>query len=340
VRKKYVGWVSTFLTLGVLGAGTKIYLAHKRCPTTPVDIYALRLPSGAIFLSEDPHNPRLQNYMHHEHLDEVVRPYKTDFEKILALAQWTSVQFQPTSPFPHYPPWDGQVILDRIRGGKTGGFCAQYAFVFGQACQSVGFIPRYLDLAAPENLGGHFTTEVYVPSLHKWVVFEPEWGMYYTDQAGHPLSAIELHEWAIGRRKDPYIEMPKTAHKDTSWIHLFYYFRYYLRNNFLTVPVYVRGDGGQMGFEPYRMIWNDPSLSIDPKFLSDAIPSADAKDFQFPIHAESIPEFTWKKPGDFYKVMASQPVYQLCKIHIPQNRLVRLIKKDFINNPAYHRLKS
>ena len=121
---------------------------------------------------------------------------------------------QPRIPFRIIRPGTARSFSDRIRRGKTGGFCAQYAFVFGEACLSAGYIPRYLDLASPENPGGHFTTEVYVPSLKKWVVFEAEWGFYYVDAHGNPLSALDLHDWATGVRKDPYREVPIQVHHE------------------------------------------------------------------------------------------------------------------------------
>jgi len=332
-------WLLSVLLVGGACVGVKITRSRLRCPRGPVSIYAYRLPSGAIFLAEDPHHPLLQKYQEHEHLVDVIRPYKTDFDQILALAKWASVQFKAGSPFPNYPPWNGEEILQRIRHGKTGGFCAQYAFVFGQACQSVGYMPRYVDLAARDDPSGHFTTEVYVPSLKKWVVFESEWGIYYTDSAGHPLNAFELHEWATGKRRDPLLERPTTVHSVAEWSHLFYYFRYYLRNNFLSVPVFVDRSQGQLGFEPYRIIWKDAYTS-DPAHLADAIASNDPHDFEFALKTDSIPEFEWKKDGDVYQGLTQEPVFQLCKFVMPANQLTRLVKRDFVHNAVYHRLKS
>src|SRR5262245_38060043 len=117
------------VALSVAG-GMKLYNGWRRM--RPVTVYAFRLPSG-MFVAEDSQHPRLKQYLEHEHLDQVIKPHKSDLDQILALAKWTSQQWTAGTPFPHYPPWDAQVILDRIRRGKTGGFCAQYAFVFGQA---------------------------------------------------------------------------------------------------------------------------------------------------------------------------------------------------------------
>src|SRR5690242_14151594 len=134
-------------------ATTTRYFYEQRRANRMETVYAFRTPSGGLFIEEDFQNPKLQEYRRAEHLDDVVKPYKSDLERILALAKWTSKQWAASSPLPNYPPWDGSVILDRIRRGVTGGFCAQYAFVFGQACQSFGYIVRYLDLSSPESPG-------------------------------------------------------------------------------------------------------------------------------------------------------------------------------------------
>jgi hypothetical protein len=87
-----------------------------------------------------------------------------------------------------------------IRAGETGGFCAQYALVFGQSCQSLGYQVRYCDLASAGGENSHFVPEVYLPSLHRWVVFEPQFGHSYMNEQGAPLGVLDLHEIAIGLR--------------------------------------------------------------------------------------------------------------------------------------------
>jgi len=330
-------WVLFVLLAVGMAAAAYALIKHRR-QNRMETVYAFRIPSGGLFIEEDFQNPKLQTLRRRERLDQIVKPGMTDLQKILALAKWTSQQWVASSPLPNYPPWDAQVILDRIRLGKTGGFCAQYAFVFGQACQSFGYLVRYIDLASPEDAAGHFTTSVYVPSLQKWIVVESEWGYCYRDQHGRFLNELELHEWAIGKRNDPILLYPTTKTADPVFLRLFYYFRYYLRNNFLTVPVFVRRKGEQWGFEPYRLAWQD-TYTADALHLADAIASSDARDYLFALKTNSIPEFTWRKKGDFYTELNSLPYYQLSKIHLPHYALVRLIKEDFVHNPLYHRLR-
>ena len=144
-----------------------------------VSIYIYRLASGRLFLMEDFNNSELQNLRRREHLDSVVRPSAGDIENLLALAQWTSKLFPASTPFPNYPPFNALRTLEMIRKKMTGGFCAQYAYIFGQASQSFGFTPSYA-LGSPIDklTDGHVLTEVYVPSLKKWVAFDAQYGYY------------------------------------------------------------------------------------------------------------------------------------------------------------------
>src|SRR5262245_24812699 len=98
---------SFLLALPVVG--TSLWQQHLK--STHLTVFALRLPSGHIFLSEDPQHPRLQELRRQEGLDDIVSHGSTDMEKILALAQWASSLFKATTPFPNYPPWDALTIL-------------------------------------------------------------------------------------------------------------------------------------------------------------------------------------------------------------------------------------
>jgi hypothetical protein len=325
------------VVMAVLASSILAYMDRRQRASEEVSVNIFRLPSGPIFVSEAPDYPDLQALRREEGLDQVVRAHARDFDKILALAQWASRQFKATSPFPHYPPWDARVILERIRHGKTGGFCAQYAFVFGQACESFGFIPRYVDLASPGNNNGHFTTEVYVPSLGKWVVFEAEYGTYYADALGIPLSALVLHQYAVGERKGRVFMAPDQGNPSQS--SQFYYFRYYLRNNFLSVPVYAARPRGHLTFSPYRIVWSD-RYTNDAPHMQRAIPSNDPTDFDFRLGPAASNESYCRYYRDIYDIMVREPDLQPKRIRMNRRTLQDLIEKDFVHDKTYRPLDS
>jgi hypothetical protein len=329
-------WGVLLTAVVILAAGSA--LIQWRLNNPEITIYAWRIPSGQVFLAEDPQYPELQAYATREHIHDVVRPHKTDMGKLLALCQWASKAFPNTNPFPNYPPWNASTILDWIRKGKTGGFCAQYAFVFGQACQSLGYFPRYYDVAAPENMSGHFTVSVYVPSLQRWIIFEPTWGTYYVDARSVPLGMLDLHAYAVGVKKGSIYEMPSHQLVTRERIRLFYYFRYYLRNNFLSEPVYVARPNGGWVFEPYRLAWIDNFTNMSSDRI-DAIPTSDPSDLNYQIDLTQPHREIWcERRRDFIRIFSRVPPLELVKVHIRRCALDRLITNNFINNPDYHPL--
>jgi hypothetical protein len=317
------------------GAWSAFSWIHWRRPVT---IFAWRLPSGEIFLAEDPQNPDLQAFAKREHIADVIRPYHTDMEKLYALDVWASKTFPNSNPFPNYPPWNASVILDWIRQGKTGGFCGQYAFVMGQAAQSQGYFPRYVDVASQDNNSGHFTIQIYVPSLRKWVVFEPTWGTYYVDQAGQPLGMMDLHEYATGMRKGKVLEYPSLKPVTAERLHLFYFFRYYLRNNFVSIPVYARADHGTWWFEQYRLAWID-TFTNNSLNATQAIASSNPADFKYVIDVSHPHEVWCKSRIEFIQTISTIPPLKIVKVHMPYRALYRLVKLVFVNDPQFHRLR-
>jgi hypothetical protein len=332
-----------FLACGIIAivCGFGVLHGQSRRSNGPVILSIWRLPSGAIFFAEDTSNSQLQAYRKREHLDDVVRAADSDFLKILTLAQWTSRQFVASQPAPRYPPWNAQIILDWIRGGVTGGYCAQYAFVFGQACQSLGYQPRYLDIAAPDGArGGHFTTEIYVPSLKRWIVFEPEWGYYYADKQGRPLDALDLHRLAVGQRKETVYKLPTKEKVDPQWLKLFYYFRYYLRNNFLSVPVFIKTlPTGQILFERYRLAWKD-AYTDNQADRSKALFSSDTAEFRYPLKSSDAKLMVFKTAPDLYRFIQAQEPFTVCRFSLPKKTLSRMVEGDFVRDSTYHPLEA
>lgn len=132
-------------------------------------------------LEEDaPSHPRLKLLRQREKLDDVIAPGKTEFEKIVLLRHWVHSQWTyHNKPF-CYPAWDAVEILDLARRIGNEGFCAQYAIVLLQACQSLGLHARYVELP------GHFVVAVWSDDYNRWVVMDPL-NDFYFERNGEPL---------------------------------------------------------------------------------------------------------------------------------------------------------
>jgi hypothetical protein len=144
------------------------------------------IPASSYVLEEDDfRHPRLQLLRSREKLDEVVAGAPRQFEAAMRLRAWASRQWKPGGDF-YYPPWDAVEILDLAREHGNRGFCAQYAIVFLQACQSMGIHARYVDLP------GHFVVSVWSDDFDRWVLMDPMNDLHY-EKDGVPMRGRGLH---------------------------------------------------------------------------------------------------------------------------------------------------
>jgi hypothetical protein len=141
--------------------------------------------SSYVLQEDDFHHPRLQLLRRREKLDDVVSAGRTQFEKIVLLRHWVRSQWETGGGF-YYPPWDAVEILDLAREYGNRGFCAQYAVVFLQACQSMGIHARYVDLP------GHFVVAVWSDDYNRWVIMDPTRDVHY-ERDGLPMRGGELY---------------------------------------------------------------------------------------------------------------------------------------------------
>jgi len=130
-------------------------------------------------------NPRLRLLRTRERLDRVVAGAKTQFETIVALRGWVRRQWDASASF-YYPPWDAVEILDLARRHANRGFCAQYAVVFLQACQSMGIHARYVELQE------HFVVATWSDEFDRWVLMDPSNDLHYV-RGGLPMRGRDLY---------------------------------------------------------------------------------------------------------------------------------------------------
>lgn len=149
------------------------------------------MTSGLAIRHEASDNPRLAQFVEREQLQSVVAGARDEFDLVLRLREWTASQFPLGSPNP-YPPWDAIDILDWIRGGITGGFCAQYAQILLQALAAFGLQARYIEAGLIDNPYAHYLLEVWSNQHDKWVLIDPDYNMHF-ERGGVPMGALEVH---------------------------------------------------------------------------------------------------------------------------------------------------
>ena len=162
----------------------------------------LIMPRSWSFITERPDHPGLAALRQREKLDAVVAPGADEWSKMRLLCSWANSQFAMGTPDP-YPPWDANAVLEMIRSGRTGGYCAQYAVVFVQACAAMGWPARYLDIKPrdPKDGNGHITVEIWSNHFNRWVALDPTMDATF-ELDGRPLSALEIHQALVGGRDE------------------------------------------------------------------------------------------------------------------------------------------
>lgn len=185
---------------------------------------------------------RIEQLAAREGLPAVVSGAATEFEAVLRLKEWVAAQFPHTYPDP-YPPWDALIVLDAIRGGLTGGFCAQYSQVLLQSLAALGYPARYVEIGPVDNPYAHYPIEFWSNQFNKWVLLDADFNLHF-ERNGVPLSALDVHDAVLAGTADA-VEVVEGAFRDGhpspgDWPHgtkeLYYYVRYHLKADHVAAP--------------------------------------------------------------------------------------------------------
>jgi len=164
-----------------------------------------------------------------EGLDKIIAGAKTDVEVFSRLMSWVRAQWSPGRPDP-YPPINAIVILDKIRKGETGGFCAQYCFVLVQCLQSLGYKARYV------TVKGHEVIEVWSPGLLKWVMLDPLYELYIS-KGVIPLSVFEIHTMTLRDEHDLEVHAKKDPGDLRAYLSRYEKFAVWTKNDHISSPI-------------------------------------------------------------------------------------------------------
>lgn len=185
---------------------------------------------------------RIRQLAVREGLEAVVAGAADEFDAVLRLKEWVAAQFPHTNPDP-YPPWDALIVLDAIRAGLTGGYCAQYSQVLLQSLAALGLPARYVEVGTTANPYNHYPLEYWSNQFNKWVLLDPDFNLHF-ERNGLPLSALEVHE-ALVSAAAASVDVVEGAFRaghpsPDEWPlgtrELYYYLRYHLKADHVWAP--------------------------------------------------------------------------------------------------------
>lgn len=128
-------------------------------------------------------------------LDKVTVGCKSDLEIVLAVMSWVNNLWDHNG-YNVPEKNDADYILDQVINHKKEFRCVEYAVVAVACLSALGIPSRDLglkreDVETAESGAGHVVGEAYLPSLKKWIMFDPQVGVVPARQ-NVPLNAAEL----------------------------------------------------------------------------------------------------------------------------------------------------
>ena len=91
--------------------------------------------------------------------------------------------------------------------------CYMKTVILNEVYLSMGFYSRYTHLLphSNEEQESHFITSVYSHSLGKWILMDPDFGVYVTDKKGNILGVSEIRRRLIGGESMKIIHVGRSA---------------------------------------------------------------------------------------------------------------------------------
>jgi hypothetical protein len=120
-------------------------------------------------------------------------------EQIINLMKWVN-RLTWHHPNPKLPgPYNALHLIEISQGWKRGINCWMYALILNEVYLSMGFASRLVHLEPASNVDkeSHFVTSVYSKELERWLYMDPDFGGYFTDEAGNLLGIAEIRQRLI-----------------------------------------------------------------------------------------------------------------------------------------------
>lgn len=192
---------------------------------------------------EDPLNSDIQLLREREELDQITKKPIDTFEFAFDLMAWVSRQWKHSVPSPDIS-WNATVFLPEIRAGNEGGYCAQFSQLLLQSFASYGIPARYIEIGSRENPYAHYIMEAWMSEYKKWVVFDADYSLVFTDKTGIPLNALEIRDRYLQQDRDDLhvlsTGVPVLAdYRGWTWntAELYFYVRVHLNSAQVTDPL-------------------------------------------------------------------------------------------------------
>lgn len=128
----------------------------------------------------------------------------TDFSKAVNLLNWVSSHNYHKGDFNENIPYNAIELLNYSydRGAEQGINCVALATILSECLLSIGLKARrvFIMPCSPYDTDNHVVTQVFIHELEKWVMLDPTYNAYLTNEQGDPLSLFELRDYLANQK--------------------------------------------------------------------------------------------------------------------------------------------
>lgn len=119
----------------------------------------------------------------------------TAFERGVRLMHWMAPRLTHKGDYDNHVPVNAMALLDySLEQPEHGINCPNKSKILTECCLALGIYARRVSILpySPYDGDNHVVTEVYDGAMEKWIMLDPTTDGYFVDEAGAPLSLLEL----------------------------------------------------------------------------------------------------------------------------------------------------
>lgn len=142
------------------------------------------------------------------HIDKVA-DNNGDFKKAENLLIWLSANTYHKGDYDNHIHPDALSLLDySFKNPQKGINCTALSIILSQCLAALGMKSRVLRLVpySPYDVDCHVVCETYVAELKKWIMLDPTFGTYVTDENNMPLSVWEIRTRLADKKEIRFFE--------------------------------------------------------------------------------------------------------------------------------------
>lgn len=156
---------------------------------------------------DDKSNANFTYSKHHPMFEQLEREYKikdiasadSDFEKSVNMLNWVAENNYHKGNSNNDINWNSLELLKQSykKDSENGINCRGLATILTECLLCLGLNARtvYIMPCSPYDGDNHVVTEVFIADLQKWIMLDPTFNIYFTNQQGEPLSLLEMRTY-------------------------------------------------------------------------------------------------------------------------------------------------